>query len=404
MSIHPQHAPDGWNICNIGQLGQLVGGATPSTAADGYFGGDIVWLAPSDLTPLSDAEIYISNSATKLSAAGFKSCSTKLLPEGAICMSSRATLGECAIAAVPLCTNQGFISIVCNPEIDNRFLLYWIKQNASYISRFSAGTTFLEIPRRTFGSLRVCLPTSKQEQARIADLINAVDRTIAATQASIDAAQKLKRGLIQNLLTGKLKPDGTWRRDDEFDIDLKIGRVPKTWSIGKFKDFFVLQRGADLTDAEHKHGSVPVVKSNGIDGHHDVALVKAPGVTTGRSGTIGQVFYIEEDFWPHNTALYVKDFKGNYPRFCYYLISLMQFDKFAAGTGVPTLNRRDIHVQRICIPDESEQKEICKILDNCDAEIESRKKKLALLQRVKKSLMQNLLTGKVRIPPGLKIE
>ena len=197
--------PKGWQIRKLCQLGQLVGGATPSTSEDGHFGGDIVWLAPSDLTPLSEAKIYISNSAAKLTAAGFKSCSTKMLPKGAICMSSRATLGECAIAAVPLCTNQGFISIVCNPEVDNRFLLYWIKQNASYINRFSAGTTFLEIPRRTFGRLQVCLPTSEQEQARIADMINAVDRTIVTTQASIAAAQKLKRGLMQNLLTGKVR-------------------------------------------------------------------------------------------------------------------------------------------------------------------------------------------------------
>jgi len=94
-----------------------------------------------------------------------------------------------------------------------------------------------------------------------------------------------------------------------------------------------LQRGFDLTNSQLKSGVYPVVYSNGINNYHSEYKVKAPGIVTGRSGTIGNVFIIEKDFWPHNTALWVTDFKGNHPKFIYYLILSLQFEKYLAGSG-----------------------------------------------------------------------
>lgn len=239
----------------------------------------------------------------------------------------------------------------------------------------------------------------KPEQTAIATLLSKVDEAIAATQNSIKAAEKLKKALMQNLLTGKLKPDGSWRKEDEFYEDEKFGKYPKDWNFSRFKDYAVLQRGKDLTDNDVIAGEFPVVKSNGVQIHHNSFFVEPPGVVTGRSGTIGKVFYIEEKFWAHNTALYIKDFKGNYQKYLYYLILRMDFRKYYAGTTVPSLNRNDIHRLNIAMPKTyKEQKEIADKLDECDKSLESKQTKIQTLQRLKKSLMQNLLTGKVRLP------
>lgn len=246
---------------------------------------------------------------------------------------------------------------------------------------------------------RTTLPKPpKPEQTAIANILSKVDEAIEATQKSIKAAEKLKKALMQNLLTGKLKPDGTWRKDDEFYLDEKFGKYPKDWNFSKFKDFAVLQRGKDLTDNEVIPGEFPVVKSNGVQIHHNHYFVEPPGVVTGRSGTIGKAFYIEEKFWAHNTTLYVKDFKENCPKFIYYLILRMDFRRYYAGTTVPTLNRNDIHRLKVAIPKTyKEQESISDLIDLQEKVLEMKQDKIIALQRLKKSLMQNLLTGKVRI-------
>jgi len=239
---------------------------------------------------------------------------------------------------------------------------------------------------------------SFDEQTAIAKYITAIDTAILATKNTIDRLENVKKSLMQNLLSGKMKPDGTWRKDDEFWIHEKFGNVPKDWRFGKCKEFFVLQRGHDLTDNEAENGDYIVVKSNGPSIRHNAYKADSPGVVTGRSGTIGNVFYIDEKFWPHNTTLYVNDFKDNNRKFIYYLLIHLRLKDFLAGTGVPTLNRNDIHKLWIAIPEEEEQIEIVNILDEVINSKKTKEDKLKSLEKLKKSLMQNLLTGKVRIP------
>ena len=134
-------------------------------------------------------------------------------------------------------------------------------------------------------------------------------------------------------------------------------------------EFITLQRGFDLPSNKRISGSVPVVASTGIAGYHNEIKVKAPGVVIGRSGSIGGGQYIEKDFFPLNTTLYVKDFKGHYPRFIYYLLKSIDFTSFNVGTGVPTLNRN--HLSSILISDLGidKEKEIANILGSLDQKI-----------------------------------
>lgn len=141
------------------------------------------------------------------------------------------------------------------------------------------------------------------------------------------------------------------------------------WSTGKLGEFVELKRGYDLPQAKRQSGSIPLVSSSGVTDRHNVAMVKGPGVVTGRYGTIGQVFYIEKDFWPLNTTLYVKDFKGNDQKFIHYFLQTLDFNAYSDKAAVPGVNRNHLHEAVVSIPPISVQVEIAAFLGALDAQI-----------------------------------
>ena len=161
-------------------------------------------------------------------------------------------------------------------------------------------------------------------------------------------------------------------------------------------DVAPLQRGFDLPSSAMKDGKIPVIMSNGIGGYHSIAKHKGPGVITGRSGTIGAVYYSESDYWPHNTTLWVTDFKGNHPKYVYYLYQHINFDRFAAGSGVPTLNRNDVHKYEVLIPCLEEQRKIADFLSTVDEKIALKQKKYDALVKAKKGLLQKIFSQEIR--------
>ena len=135
------------------------------------------------------------------------------------------------------------------------------------------------------------------------------------------------------------------------------------WQTKKLIDVATLQRGFDLPRQDRVSGEIPLVSSSGVSDTHNKSAVRGPGVVTGRSGSIGSVFYVEENFWPLNTVLYVKEFHGNDPRFVYHLLKRFDLKRFASGAGVPTLNRNFVHDEPVDIPPLPEQQRIVAILD-----------------------------------------
>ncbi|ENG2549907.1 TPA: restriction endonuclease subunit S [Citrobacter farmeri] len=169
------------------------------------------------------------------------------------------------------------------------------------------------------------------------------------------------------------------------------------WEKVRLGDVAELQRGFDLPSTKRIEGEIPIVSSSGITGFHVEAKAKAPGVVTGRYGSIGDVFYLEQDFWPLNTSLWVKDFHGNDEKFIYFLLSNFDFKKFSDKTGVPGVNRNDLHAVNVLLPPFLEQKKIAQILSTWDKAISVTEKLLTNSQQQKKALMQQLLTGKKRL-------
>jgi type I restriction enzyme S subunit len=154
----------------------------------------------------------------------------------------------------------------------------------------------------------------------------------------------------------------------------------------RFSDFVTLQRGFDLPKTEMRDGPYPVVGSTSIIGRHDQFKVEPPGVITGRSGTLGVVQYVAEKYWPHNTSLWVKDFKGNDPKFVYYCMKGLDFARFNAGAGVPTLNRNHLDSLDVEVPTLPTQQRIAAILSAYDELIENSQRRIKILEAMARAL------------------
>ncbi|MBI5791840.1 MAG: restriction endonuclease subunit S [Rhodocyclales bacterium] len=180
--------------------------------------------------------------------------------------------------------------------------------------------------------------------------------------------------------------------------------IPNGWAMVEFDSFTTLQRGKDLTKAEFRDGTVPVAGSNGIIGYHDTAITRAPGVTVGRSGSVGKVTVYEEDFWPHNTSLYVRDFHGNDQHFAGFLLASLNLARFKTGASVPTLDRNSFKTLPILVPPLPEQKKIAHILSTVQRAIEAQERIIQTTTELKKALMHKLFTEGLRNEPQKQTE
>ncbi|WP_300107178.1 restriction endonuclease subunit S [uncultured Alistipes sp.] len=215
-----------WKTYKLSEIGSIVGGATPSTTVDTYYNGDIPWLTPKDLSNFH--ERYIERGERNITKSGLNSCSAQLLPAGSVLFSSRAPIGYVAIAKNPIATNQGFKSIIPNPEkVDSLFLYYLLKHNKDNIEAMGSGTTFKEVSGATMKNIEVYLPESLEEQRQIAGILGSLDDKIELNRrinANLEAqAQALFRSWFVDF-----EPF----RDGPF-VDSQLGKIPNDFQIIK---------------------------------------------------------------------------------------------------------------------------------------------------------------------------
>jgi len=206
---------------------------------------------------------------------------------------------------------------------------------------------------------------SLSEQKRIAAILNeqltAVEKARVSAKERIEAAKTLPAAYLRAVFES---PEA------------------EKWSKIKFEEVSILQRGYDLPSHKQKPGDYPIITSSGIKGSHNAYQAKGPGIITGRNGSIGKVFFIDKDYWPHNTTLFVKDFKGNIPKYIFYLLQWLDLKIISSGSAVPTLDRKNVHKLVLPHPSIAKQKEIVSSLD----------KKTALAEYVCKQLEDELKT------------
>ncbi len=180
-----------WKDCKISDIGTVVGGATPSTkVVENYDGGIIPWITPKDLSNFGGR--YISKGERNITQRGLDSCSAQMMPKNTVLFSSRAPIGYIAIANQPICTNQGFKSVVPNEKIDPLFLYYLLQYNKERIESMGSGTTFKEVSGNVMKNIPIKIPVSRQEQYKIATILGKLDDKIELNNAINDNLEAQK--------------------------------------------------------------------------------------------------------------------------------------------------------------------------------------------------------------------
>jgi len=261
------------------------------------------------------------------------------------------------------------------------FLYYWMYtlKAGGYIDMLCNKATIAHFTAEKVGPTQFAAPPPDEQRA-IADFLDRetgrIEALLAKKQRLIELLQEKRSALISQAVTRGLDPNAPLR---ESGVEW-LGKVAAHWRVVPLGRVARLQRGHDLPTGDRQPGQVPIVSSSGVSDYHSVAKAAGPGVVTGRYGTIGEVFYIETDYWPLNTTLYVVDFNSNHPCYIFYLLKLLPFEAFSGKSAVPGVDRNDLHPLLVCRPPSSEQRAIAAHLDRQTAKID------ALIAKVRESI------------------
>ena len=257
----------------------------------------------------------------------------------------------------------------------------WYKAVQMIAAEGARNHGLLNIAPNDFFDTALILPPSREEQELIGLFFARLDNLITLHQRKYDKLVIFKKSMLEKMFP----------KDGESVPEIRFAGFTDPWEQRKLIMVAPLQRGFDLPAEKIIPGVYPVMMSNGIGAYHNEYKVKGPGVVTGRSGTIGNLQYVESAFWPHNTTLWVTKFYGNHPKFIYYLYEKIDLKRYKAGSGVPTLNRNDVHDTMVFFPaSRKEQELISAVLTYLDDLITLHQRKLELLQNIKKSLLDKM--------------
>ena len=288
----------------------------------------------------------------------------------------------------------------------NPRFFHYLYKTPLYLSEFARHSTGV-IPSRwrlytdDFGRVLSLIPPIEEQDAIVAYLdkvTGKIDEAIAQQQKMIELLNERKQIIINNAVTkgldpnAKMKPSGIpW-----------LGNIPAHWEVRRLKSLMSMQRGHDLTAEKFKIGNVPVYGSGGLMGYHNQVTSNSPNIVIGRSGSVGRLHYIEEDFWAHNTVIYLTDSKGNDVKYIYYLLSSLDLSSLATQTAVPTLDRKKVLNKTVATTmNISEQMRIAEQLDklaeSINVVIANKNEEISLLQERKQIIINDIVTGKVKV-------
>lgn len=417
-----QHTPAGktglsrfsgeWEAVTLREIADIRNGATPSTQVAAYWNGSIPWCIPTDIT--SKAGKYLLETERSITAEGLKSSAASLLPAGALLLCSRATIGEIKIAASPVSTNQGFKSLVCRDYVSNEFLYYLLITLKSQMLERATGSTFLEISKRDVASIEVRLPPYDEQRA-IVEALSDVDGLLEALEALIAKKRNIKQAAMQQLLTGKTRLPGfrgQWekKRIGDTCTFLSTANNPRA-HLSEQEDVEYIHYGdihaysqpvMDCTCC-----SLPCIEANRIgnaakliDG--DLVMVDASEDLEGvgksveiqgvaRKTIIAGLHTILCRGNPDHWAMGFKAYLQFIPEFRSALTRMV------TGISVYATSKKQLSDVELPLPPRLEQEAIVSVLSDMDAEITALKRRLDKTRAVKQGMMQQLLTGRVRL-------
>ncbi len=283
-----------------------------------------------------------------------------------------------------------------NPDIIYPRYLYFLVIGPVFQEMAKAARTGSAQPFLSLGHLRghkIRFHKDITVQKKIATILSTYDDLIENNERRIKILEEMAQNLYREWFVNFRFPG----HEKVKLVDSPLGKIPEGWDVGRLDDALVLQRGFDLPKKQRRTGTIPIYAATGISGYHSEGKVKGPGVVTGRSGSLGEVTYVESDFWPLNTTLWVKEFRRATPLYSYYLLRKLGLKQYNSGVAVPTLNRNDIHGLNVLLPPRSVLSEFDSIVLNVFGQTRCICKKNRSLRETRDLLLPKLISGEVDV-------
>lgn len=389
--------PKEWKVYRVADLFMVETGTTPSTKRRDYWeDGRIDWFTPSDLSKLK-GKIEIKNSERKINEKALRENNLILMPPGSIIMSTRAPVGYVSVLQDKATFNQGCKGLIIKDEknISTKFYCYYLLNKNQELQNLSSGSTFKELSKERLEKFKILLPPFP-EQKKIAEILSTVDDAIAKVDEAIEKSQRLKKCLMEELLTKGIG-------HKEFK-ETEIGRIPKGWDVRKLANIFALSSGKsrpqEFSEIQTTKMTYPIYGGNGILGYANKFMISDETIVIGRVGEYcGSIHKTSKNSWITDNALYAtnltsRDIDLNF--LTSYLIFL-NLNKFKKKSGQPLMTQTIVYSIAILLPPLPEQQKITEILSTVDKKLELLRKKKARFESIKRGLMNNLLTGKKRV-------
>ncbi|HRO35164.1 restriction endonuclease subunit S [Thauera sp.] len=300
---------------------------------------------PSIRTPNVGRGRLILNGVNRVSEETYLAWSRRATPQADdLIIAREAPLGNVAIIPRGLKVCLGQRTVLVRPDkqkVDPSYLCYFLLGDYAQ-GRFRGASIGATVPHLNMKDIRgLLMPKlpSLEEQRRIASILSAYDDLIENNTRRIAILEEMARGIFEEWFVRFRFPG----HEQVKMVESELGLIPEGWTTCRLDDVLVLQRGFDLPRQARTEGSFPIISATGESGTHNEFRVRGPGVVTGRSGSLGTVMYVESDFWPLNTTLWVKEFKVGSPLYAFYVLQSIDLAGYNSGAAVPTLNRNDVH-------------------------------------------------------------
>lgn len=389
-----------WKECTIADLGEVIGGATPSTKnIENYENGDISWITPKDLSTHNNRYIYYGE--RNITKIGLNSCSTKILPKNSVLFSSRAPIGYVAIAGKEMCTNQGFKSVVPNFNTNYMFLYYLLKYNKENIENIGSGTTFKEVSGNTMKSIKVYVPTNIETQKKIASILSALDDKIELNNKINENLEMQAQAIFKSWFVDFENIERVTCHANEY-FDISIGKTPprkehEWFSNNKFDNIKWVSISDMGNCGIYINDSSEYLTRKAID-KFNIKIVPKNTILLSFKLTIGRIA-ITNDIMATNEAIaHFKTKNQNIIEYLYCYLKNFNFQELGSTSSIATaVNSKIIKSMPFTIPTNKELANFHNVTNGMFNEIRKNQEENQRLAELRDTLLPKLMNGEIDV-------
>lgn len=411
--MHEMNLPEHWEVVKLGEVTEIIKGGTPSRSVERYFQGDIAWAIPSDITAL-DSALYIHDTASHISEEGLSKSAAKLLPSGTVLLTSRATIGETAIPTIPMATNQGFSNFICNDEILNVYLAYYLRHIKTKLNVLARGSTFKEVTKGTLLNVEIPLP-SFPEQRAIAHVLQTIQEAKFTRQREIELERERKAALMDHLFSYGTKGEPRKQTD--------IGEIPESWEVVQIGEIGKVMTGntpktsvpeyyggpymfitpGDISEPQYVTKTDRYVSVEGLKVSRslprDSVLVVCIGSTIGKTAMTSA----EQSVTNQQINAIISNPKV-FSHYVYYAVTYRSRFLFslAGRAAVPIVKKSSFTKFLIPLPPLSEQRSIAAVFQAIDEKTAALEQEVKHLDELFHAMLDELMTGQRSAVPLIK--